>query len=355
MQPPLAAGLALADIVARLGGTLRGDAARQVRQVATLSVAGATDIAFLANPKYRSQLATTRAAAVILDAASADACPVDCLITPDPYGYYARVAQWLNPPEVVAAGIHPSATVDSALPASVSVAAGARIGREVVLGENVHIGSGCVIGDGVQLGAGTVLHGSVTVYARCIIGARCVIHAGAVIGADGFGFAREKDASLGPGGGRWLKIPQLGRVVIGDDVEIGANTTIDRGALEDTVIEEGVKLDNQIQVAHNVRIGAHSALAGCVGIAGSARIGRHCTIGGAAMILGHLEIADGVHVSTNTLVTKSILKAGAYTGWVPFQTHADWAKNFARLRHLEAMNDKIRDLEARLQALEKKP
>ncbi len=347
--------LRLDEIVARLGGELKGDGSLTVRQVATLARAQADEIAFLANPRYREQLGVTQAGAVILGAATADDCPTACIVTADPYGYYARVAQWLNPPEAVAPGIHPSATVESSLAASVSVAAGARVGVGVRLGERTRIGPGCVIGNGVEIGDDALLHANVTIYAGCVIGARAIVHSGVVIGADGFGFAREKDAALGPGGGRWVKIPQIGRVVIGDDVEIGANTTIDRGALDDTVIEEGVKLDNQIQVAHNVRIGAHTALAGCVGIAGSARIGRNCTIGGAAMILGHLEIADGVHVSTNTLVTKSITRPGAYTGWIPFQEHSQWAKNFARLRHLEAMNDKIRGLEARLSELEKKP
>ncbi|MBV2233909.1 MAG: UDP-3-O-(3-hydroxymyristoyl)glucosamine N-acyltransferase [Sterolibacterium sp.] len=346
----------LDEIVARLGGALQGDGSQTVCRVATLARADADAIAFLANPRYREQLANTQAAAVILAPAAAGNCPTACIVTNDPYTYYARVAQWLHPAPSSTPGIHASAVVESSLPASVSVAAGACIGRNVRLGEHVQIGAGCVIGDDVEIGEGSLLHAHVTIYANCLVGRRAVIHAGVVIGADGFGFAREKDAALGPGGGRWLKIPQIGRVVIGDDVEIGANTTIDRGALDDTVIEEGVKLDNQIQVAHNVHIGAHTALAGCVGIAGSARIGRNCTIGGAAMILGHLEIADGVHVSTNTLVTKSITKAGAYTGWIPFQEHAQWARNFARLRTLDAMNDRIRGLEAleaRLSALEK--
>ncbi len=350
-------GILLSEIVARLGGELRGESAatRLVRQVAALNKAGPDEITFLSNPKYRGQLAQTQAAAVILNAAAAEHCPTACIVTADPYCYYARVAQWLNPVEPVEAGVHPAATVESSIPATACIAAGARIGRAVKLGENVRIGPNCVIGDGVIIGDDALLHGNVTIYPSCVVGARAVIHSGVVIGADGFGFAREKDAQLGPGGGRWVKIPQLGRVVIGDDVEIGANTTIDRGALDDTVIGHGVKLDNQIQVAHNVHIGDHTALAGCVGIAGSARIGRNCTIGGAAMILGHLEIADGVHVSTNTLVTKSITQAGAYTGWVPFQTHADWARNFGRLRHLDSMNDKMRDLETRLSVLEKMP
>ena len=347
--------LTLDEVVAQLGGELRGEGGRAIRRIAPLATARADEITFLSNPRYREQLASTRAAAVILAPNMAEACPVDCIMTADPYAYYARLAQWLHPQEALCPGIHPQASVESSLPASVAVEAGACIGKNVRFGERVRIGAGCVIGNDVEIGDDTRLFPNVTVYDRCVMGARGLIHSGVVIGADGFGFAREKDAGLGINGGRWLKIPQIGRVLIGDDVEIGANTTIDRGALEDTVIEEGVKLDNQIQVAHNVRIGAHTALAGCVGIAGSARIGRHCTIGGAAMILGHLEIADGVHVSTNTLVTKSINKPGAYTGWIPFQEHADWAKNFARLRHLDAMNDKIRGLEARLSELEKKP
>lgn len=345
----------LGEIVARLGGELQGDASVRVHQVASLQAATAAHISFLANPRYRQQLAQTHAAAVILTPEAAADCPVAAILTADPYAYYAQVAQWLNPPPAVASGVHPAATVESGLPASVSVAAGARIGRDVHIGEGCRIGANCVIGEGVFIGAGSLIHANVTIHHHCRLGARAIVHSGVVIGADGFGFARVKDGSLGPGGGRWLKIPQIGRVVIGDDVEIGANTTIDRGALDDTVIEDGVKLDNQIQVAHNVHIGAHTALAGCVGIAGSARIGRNCTIGGAAMILGHLEIADGVHVSTNTLVTKSITKPGAYTGWVPFQEHASWAKNFARLKQLDAMNDKIRGFEARLAALEDNP
>lgn len=347
--------LSLGEIVARLGGELRGEASIRVRQVASLQTATAEHVSFLANPRYRQQLLQTRAAAVILAPEAASACPVAAIVSNDPYAYYARLAQWLNPPVPLAVGVHATATSESELQPSVSVAAGARIGRNVRLGEGVQIGANCVIGDAVEIGAHSRIHANVTIHHACRLGARAIVHSGVVIGTDGFGFARERDASLGPGGGRWLKIPQIGRVLIGDDVEIGANTTIDRGALEDTVIEDGVKLDNQIQVAHNVHIGAHTALAGCVGIAGSARIGRNCTIGGAAMILGHLEIADGVHVSTNTLVTKSITRAGAYTGWVPFQEHASWAKNFARLKHLDAMSDKMRDFDVRLSALEKKP
>jgi len=212
-----------------------------------------------------------------------------------------------------------------------------------MLGDDVIIGPGCRIHDHVSIGSGTRLCANTVIYADCVLGKRNLIHAGAVIGADGFGFARTQD-------GRWEKIPQTGRVLIGDDVEIGANTTIDRGALDDTVIEDGVKLDNQIQIAHNVRIGAHTAMAACVGVAGSARIGARCTLGGGAIVLGHIELADDVHVSAGTVIAKSVMQPGSYTGTVPFQPHAEWLKNFSRVRHLDAMADKIRALEKRLAA-----
>ena len=335
----------LDEIVARFGGEIVGAGDTAISRIAPLDTAGPGDLSFLSNSKYRARLSETRAAAVIM-APPADDCPVAAIVTPQPYLYYARVAQWLNPPLVEAAGCHPSAVVEGEVAASATVgpnshiAAGARIGARAV------IGSHCSIGAGAEIGADARLHAHVTVYPNCRVGARALVHSGAVIGADGFGFAREVDGS-------WVKIPQVGRVLIGDDVEIGAGTTIDRGALGDTVIEDGVKLDNQIQVGHNVRIGAHSALAGCVGIAGSASIGRRCTVGGGAIILGHLTLADDVNISAGTLVAKSIPTAGTYSGAVPFLEHGQWLKNFARLRHLDAMADKIRALEARLAALEK--
>lgn len=345
------AHIRLDEIVARFGGELIGDGSRAIRQVATLAHAAPDEISFLANPRYRDRLGATRAGAVILTGDAAADCPVACIVSADPYAYYARLAQWLNPVAPAAPGIHPGATVESVLPASVSVAAGAHVGADVRIDEGTRIGPGCVIGNGSIIGRDALLHANVTIYAGCRIGARAIIHSGVVIGADGFGFARER---AGEAPGQWLKIPQIGGVVIGDDVEIGANTCIDRGALDDTLIENGVKLDNLVQVGHNVRIGAHSALAGCVGIAGSAQIGRRCTIGGGTVILGHLTISDDVNISAGTLVAKSIGKAGTYTGTVPFLEHADWLKNFARLRHLEAMSDKIHTLETRLAALEKK-
>lgn len=325
-------GYRLDQIVARLGGELVGDGDRRIRQVATLERAGADEIAFLANPKYRSQLAATRAGAVILAPPAAAGFGGTCIVSANPYAYFARVAQLLNPYVAPAIAIHPGATV----------AAEARIGEGTV------IGPGCVVGPQAEIGAGSLLHANVTVYAGCRIGRRAIIHAGAVIGADGFGFAREA-------GGEWTKIPQIGGVVIGDDVEIGANTTIDRGALDDTVIGDGVKLDNQIQIGHNVRIGDHTAMAGCVGIAGSARIGRRCTFGGGAIVLGHLQIADDVSVSAATLVTRSILQPGSYTGAMPFEAHRDWLRNAVHLRRLDAMATRIRELESRLANLERKP
>lgn len=345
------ASVRLDEIVARFGGELIGDGTRSIRQVASLDQAGPGEIAFLANPKYRKNLAATRAGAVILTATAAVDCPAACIVCAEPYLYFARIAQWLNPLAPSSPGIHPSATVESSIPDSVSIAAAVNIGPGTRIGERARIGPGCVIGAGVALGADALLHANVTIYPGCRIGARVIIHSGAVIGADGFGFARE---NAGKNAGAWLKIPQIGRVVVGDDVEIGANTTIDRGALEDTVIGNGVKLDNQIQVGHNVRIGAHSALAGCVGIAGSTTIGCRCTVGGGAVILGHLSIADDVNISAGTLVTKSVTRAGTYSGTVPFMEHTGWLKNFAHLRHLDAMADKIRALEARLAELEKK-
>ena len=335
----------LDEIVARLGGQLVGDGSLEVTGIAPLDAAVPGQVSFLSNSKYRGQLASTRATAVILDEAAAASCPVAALVTPQPYLYFARLSQWLAGAPRPASGIHPFAVVETEIPPSTHVGANAWIAAGARIGENVVIEANCSIGPGAEIGDDSWLHANVGVYAGCRVGRRAIVHSGAVIGADGFGFAREAD-------GAWVKIAQTGRVLIGDDVEIGANTTIDRGALGDTVIEDGVKLDNQIQVAHNVHIGAHTAMAGCVGIAGSATIGRRCTVGGGAIILGHLQIADDVHVSAGTLVAKSIAEPGSYTGTVPFMEHSAWLKNFARLRHLDAMADRIRALESRLAALE---
>jgi UDP-3-O-[3-hydroxymyristoyl] glucosamine N-acyltransferase len=336
--------LSLADIVARLGGDLIGDGSLRITRIAPLDQAAAGDLGFLANPKYRSLLATTGATGVIVPPDAVGECPVAAIVTPQPYLYFARVAQLLNPPRKPSKGIHPSAVVEVAVPAGVSIGANVRIGPDTVIGEGAVIEANCSIGNGCRIGADSWLHAGVVVYDRCVLGARAIVHSGVVIGADGFGFAR--DAA-----GAWVKIPQTGRVVIGDDVEIGANTTVDRGAIDDTVIEDGVK---QIQIGHNVHIGAHTAMAGCVGLAGSARIGKRCTVGGAAMILGHLTIPDDTNISSGTMVTKSLPRSGTYTGNIPCLEHGDWLRNFARLRHLDAMADRIRALETRLAELEKK-
>lgn len=332
----------LDELVARLGGELVGDPAITVTRVATLDQAGAGDLAFLANPKYAAKLKACQAAAVIVAPAARELTDLPRILSPDPYLYFARVAQLFNPPEHFAPGVHPTASVACTLPASVTVGAGASVEAGAQIGERVVIGPGCRIGRGASIGAGTRLHPNVTIYHDCVVGRDCLVHSGAVIGSDGFGFARERD-------GNWVKIPQVGRVVVGDEVEIGANTTIDRGALDDTVIGNGAKLDNQIQIGHNVRIGERTAIAGCVGIAGSTTIGARCMIGGQAGIIGHLSIADDVVISAGTLVTKSIRQRGVYTANLPVQGHAEWVKNFAHLRHLDALVDRIRALEQRLE------
>ena len=321
--------VALREIAGQLGGELLGDGELRIARIATLEGATPDAIAFLANPKYRAQLATTQAGCVIVGPAVRDeaAARGAAIVTADPYLYYARLTQWwvrrMRPEPAL--GIHPSAVVDPS----------ARIAPDAVIGPL------CVIGANASIGAGTRLAPRVTVGEGCSIGARGIVHSGVVIGADGFGFAPYKT----DGGLRYEKIEQLGAVRIGDDVEIGANTCIDRGALDDTVIEDGVKLDNLIQIGHNVRIGAHSAMAGCVGIAGSAKIGKHCTAGGGAIILGHLELVDQVHITAATVVTRSILKPGQYSGLFPFDDNASWEKNAATLRQLHGLRERLRALE----------
>jgi len=306
----------LGQIASRLGGRVAGDPQTLIRQVGSLDGAAAGQITFFNSKKLGAKLGETRAAAVILAPENERLTKLPRIVAENPYAYFARVSQLFNPVLTQAPGVHPSAVVAST----------------AKLGKNVSIGAGCVIGDDVVIGDDCCLYPRVVLYPGCKMGSRVVIHAGAVIGADGFGIAPEN--------GRWVKIPQIGGVRIGDDVEIGANTTIDRGALDDTVIEEGVKLDNQVQVGHNVRIGAHSAIAGCVGIAGSADIGRHVTIGGAAMIHGHIRIVDHVHVSAGTLISRSLLKAGTYTGIYPFDEHHAWKRNAALLRRLSTVKTK---------------
>ena len=339
-------GWRLDEIVAHLGGALEGDGSIVVSQVATLASAQAGQIAFLANPKYRQQLQSTSASAVIVPPKFADDTTLPRIVHPNSYAYYARVVQLLNPAEARPRGVHPSAVVHSVVPPSVSVGENVVLGKDVALGENVTLYPGCVVGDGVSIGDDSVLYPNVVIYRACKIGKRAIVQAGAVIGSDGFGFAKEGDS--------WVKIPQIGRVVIGDDVEIGANTSIDRGALDDTIIGDGVKLDNQIQIAHNVVIGQHTAMAGCVGVAGSTRIGQRCTIGGAGMIVGHLDLADDVHVSAGTMVTKSLRQPGQYTSIFPLESHAEWLQNAAQIKRLAKLAERVSELEEKLELMEKK-
>ena len=332
----------LGELVKRLGGELIGDADVRIHQVATLESAGPTDITFLTQSRFLPQLGRTQAGAVILGPETRDASGLPRIISANPYAYFASVSALLNPPAVVEPGIHESAVVDKSarVAASASIGACAVIGRHARVADHAIVGPGCFIGEGASIGTGSRLHANVAVYHDCRIGARCIVHAGAVIGSDGFGIAKED--------GVWKKIPQIGRALIGDDVEIGANTTIDRGALDDTVIEDGVKLDNQIHIAHNVRIGAHTAIAACVGIAGSAKIGRNCALGGASMIYGHITLADNVNVSAGTLIMKSLEKPGTYTGVYPFSSHQRWLRNAAQLRQLDDLAKRVRELEGRL-------
>jgi UDP-3-O-[3-hydroxymyristoyl] glucosamine N-acyltransferase len=332
----------LREVAEILGGEIIGNPDTRVRQVATLDNAGPEAIAFLANERYQQQLATTRAAAVIIGTTLRNATDLPRIISANPYAYFARVSGLLNPARQARPGRHASAVIDP----SASIAEDAELGPLSVIGRNARIGArcligaGCVIGENATLGDDARLHANVTIYEDCIIGSRVILHTGVVIGADGFGIAISDE--------RWIKIPQIGRVIIGDDVEIGANTTVDRGTIDDTVIEEGVKLDNQIQIAHNVHIGAHTAIAACAGVAGSARIGRHCRIGGASGIAGHLTIADHVEISAHTIITKSIEKSGTYTGAYPFEENRNWRRNAAQLRHLSELAERVRALEKQL-------
>ncbi len=336
--------LTLADLQARLGGVIRGDASVRLSGAASLAHAGPEQLGFLLGGKYLGQAAASRAGALIvpegLDTASLRQA---CLVVANPHAVFAQALAMLHPEPGLPAGIHPAATIA----ADAEIDAEARIGPGVVVcaGARVDAGSvihaGCVIGPGARIGRDCLLHPRVVVQHGCVIGDRVILHPGCVIGADGFGLAWEKD----PAPGRWSKVPQVGRVILEDDVEVGANTTIDRGALDDTVIEQGAKLDNQIQVAHNCRVGRHTAIAACAGIAGSAKIGAYCQIGGAALILGHIDICDRVTVSAGTFVTKDIKESGTYTSVLPFMRHEDWLRNAAHLRHLDKWAGRIKTLE----------
>ena len=330
----------LAELAERFGLRLRGDGNRRLEGIATLANANASQLSFLSNSKYTAQLASTTAGAVILREENLADCPVDALLAADPYVAYAKVAALFERQPASAPGIHPTAVVDAnaTVSASASIGPCCVIGHGAVVEDGAVLGPHCIVGDDCTVGAQSRLVARVTLVTRVVLGRRVLVHPGAVIGSDGFGLAFDRD--------RWVKIPQLGGVRIGDDCEIGANTTIDRGALDDTVLEEDVRLDNQIQIAHNVHIGAHSALAGCAAVAGSAKIGRYCMIGGNAGVLGHLEVADRVTITAKSLVTHSIREPGEYSSGTPLQDNRSWRKNAARFKHLD-------DFARRLAALEK--
>lgn len=334
--------LTLQELAKKVGGEIIGSGSVRLTGVATLHHAQPDRISFLANPNYRRHLADTRAGAVILRKDDADLCPVPVLVSDNPYLTYAKVAALLYPEERPAAGVHPSAVIadDATLEAGVWIGPLAVVEPGVHIGAGATVGPGCVIGRGTRIGAESRLIANVTVLHECVIGQRALFHPGVVIGADGFGIANDR--------GVWIKVPQVGRVVIGDDVELGANTTVDRGAIEDTIIHDGVKIDNQVQIAHNVQIGAHTAIAGCAGVAGSAKIGAHCAIAGGVGIAGHLEIVDGVQVTAMALVTKSITKPGVYSSGTPLQPNREWHKNFARFRKLDEMARRLRALEKKI-------
>jgi UDP-3-O-[3-hydroxymyristoyl] glucosamine N-acyltransferase len=320
------ADFSLGELAVRFGLELEGDPNTRVSHVATLSQAAPGSVSFLANSRYRRSLRTTRAGAVVLTAEDAGSCPVASLIAPNPYLSYARIAELMYPESKAVPGVHATAVVSpgARVPASATVEALAVIEDGVEIGERAVVGPGCIVQRGARIGADTRLVARVNLYPGVVLGERGLVHAGAVIGADGFGFAPDR--------GTWFKVPQVGSVRIGDDVEIGANTTIDRGAIGDTVVENGAKLDNQIQVGHNVTIGAHTAIAACTGISGSTTIGQRCLIGGMVGFAGHLNIADDVMITGCSLVSASIREAGSYSSGMPTVPTRAWRRMVAHLR-----------------------
>jgi UDP-3-O-[3-hydroxymyristoyl] glucosamine N-acyltransferase len=334
----------LAELAERLDAQLVGDTSCRVASIATLENAGAGQISFLSNSKYRKYLAQTAASAVLIspDDAAFVAPGVNALLVKDPYIAFAKVAQLLDSTPDAAQGIHPSAVIDStvSLGENVAIGANAVIAAGAQIGSNVQIGAGCFIGEAAVIADNSKVWANVTLYHQVQIGKRCIIHSGAVIGADGFGFANER--------GHWLKIPQTGTVIIGDDCEIGASTTIDRGAIDDTVIGNNVIIDNQCQIAHNVRIGDHTAIAGCSVVAGSTKIGRYVIIGGAVVINGHIEICDGANITGMAMVMKPITEKGVYSSGIPATTNLEWRKNTAKLRQIEQLFQRVKQLESQL-------
>lgn len=332
----------LAQIAEHISGELTGDPTYVVHRVGTLSEAGPEQISFLANSKYKKYLKTSRAGAIIVSTGLAADVHSNAIEVADPYVAYAKVATLLYPEQTSEAGIHPTAWVhpDATVADNVSIGPNVTVERGVSIAPGVTIGAGSVLESGVQIGPDCRIKANVTLCRDVQLGERVVVHPGVVIGADGFGIANDQ--------GRWIKVPQVGAVVIGNDVEIGANTTIDRGAIEDTRIGDGVKLDNQIQIGHNVTIGDHTVIAGCVGIAGSTHIGSHCAIGGGTGIAGHIEIADGVQLTGMSMVTKSISDSGVYSSGIPIEPTKQWHKNVIRYRQMDKLFERVSQLEKQL-------
>ena len=331
--------ISLGELAARFGCELIGDPAVTVERVAALGDAGPDSLTFLSASGFRPQLATTRAAAVILRPDDADACPVAALVTDNPYAAYARMAAVLHPPAQVAPGVHPSAVVSPSAEIAVTAHVGANVVIEddVRIGEHMVIGPGCVVGAGSRIGDHCRLHANVTFVRQVTTGDRCIFHSGSVLGADGFGNA------LGPDG--WIKVPQFGGVRIGDDVEVGASTTIDCGAIDDTVIGNGVRLDNQIQIGHNVQVGDHTAMASGVAVAGSARIGKRCMLAGMVGVAGHISICDDVVVNGKGMVSRSIAEPGTYASMFAVEPVGEWNRTVARVRRLAKLADRVSRLE----------
>ena len=329
----------LGELGKRVNGSIQGDPDCVITSVSTLKNAQPQQITFLTNPAYKPYLATTQASAVIVNNDAKHDGNTNYLVVDNPHACYAKIAQLLHPAESVPASIHETASVASSsqIASSVAIANNVVIDDHVTIGENVVIGANTYIGKHCKIGRDTIIYSNVSIYPDVVVGERSIIHAGAVIGSDGFGQAFD--------GERWLKVPQLGGVRIGNEVEIGANTSIDRGAIDNTIIEDGVKLDNQIQIAHNVRLGAHTVIAACTGIAGSAHIGKHCMIGGFVAIAGHITIADGVAITATSLISKSISQAGTYSSSIPVEPVRVWRRYVARFKQLDAFAKRLKKLE----------
>ncbi len=332
----------LKELAELVNAGFQGDPETRVSGIATLEQAQPGDLSFFSNRKYHKFLSATQASIVILKPEDLEQCPTNAIVTDDPYLSYAKIAAWLTADPEQSSVVHDTAIIgkETHLGNNISLAAHVVIGEHCTIGDNVILDAGCVIADGVSIGANTHCYPNVSIYNQVSMGKNVLVHSGVVIGSDGFGIANDQ--------GQWIKVPQLGSVQIGDHVEIGSNTSIDRGAIEDTVIENGVKLDNLIQIAHNVHIGENTAIAACVGIAGSTTIGKNCAIGGGAGILGHLSITDHVHITATSLVTKSINKPGVYSSGTPLQENALWHKNFVRFKQLDSMARRLMDLQSKI-------